>query len=93
MAGTESCKQLRRSNDLRIVREAIAAIEPSALTGRIGLDQIVDLIRMNSTPRAGRSWHDVRDQILSIAAGWDLLVDDLKQQSDECLHCLAGFLR
>jgi hypothetical protein len=93
MAHTESDKQQRRANDLQIVREAIAAIEPRALTGRIGLDHIVDVIKLNSTPRGGRSWHDVRHQILAIAAEWNLLIDDLDQQSDECLRCLAGFLR
>jgi hypothetical protein len=93
MVHAESDKQLRRSNDLRVVREAVAAIIPGALTDHIGLDQIVDVVKANSTPRGGRSWHDVRDQILSIAAEWNLRIDDLEQQSDQCLRCLADLLR
>jgi hypothetical protein len=93
MAHTESDKQLRRSNDLQIVREAIAVVEPRALTGQIRLEHVVEAIKVNSAPHGGRSWHDVRDQILTIATEWDLLSDELEQQSDECLHCLANFLR
>jgi hypothetical protein len=93
MARTEGDKQLRRSNDLETVREAVAVVEPRALTDHLRLNHIVDVIKVNARPRGGRSWHDVRDQILAITAEWNLLIEDLEQQSDECLHCLASFLR
>jgi hypothetical protein len=54
---------------------------------------VAELCKRDCSARPGRDWSLVRDQLLTIAADWDLLRDRLDQQSDECLHGLAEFLR
>ena len=93
MARAQPLVQLHRLRNLRLIREAVAAIEPLIPVGNIGLEEIAEVVKARATPRAGRCCHDLRDQILTIVADWNLRVDTLEEQSDECLTSLGAFLR
>ena len=93
MARAQPLVQLLRLRNLRLIREAVAAIDPRLPVGSIGLEQIAEVVKARATPRAGRCCHEMRIQILTIAADWDLRVNTLEQQSDECVASLGEFLR
>jgi hypothetical protein len=85
--------ELRRMADLTVIHGAFHARMPGVVPSLSGLERVADLCKRHCLARPGRDWNLIRDQLLTIAADWDLRRDRLDQQSTECLHVLANFLR
>lgn len=66
---------------------------PELADNSIGLGQVAELCRRRAVSRAGRDWHDTRDQILMIGITWELASDSVDAQPDACLDRLVQFLR
>jgi hypothetical protein len=79
--------QLRRLNDLSVIRRAVAQSRPTA-TAQIGLVDVAAACRIRCI---GGSV--TRDDLLVIACEWDLAHDQLDDQSDACLAAIARVLR
>ena len=85
--------ELGRWSDLATIRQALAATKSEVIGRAIGLDEVVELCKVRSQrPGAGRDRHDVRSQILSIVCAWDLSIESLDDQSDDCVASLAAFV-
>ena len=93
MATARQATELRRWADLTVIQGAFQARLPELLPAASGLKDVAELCKRDFAARPARDWNDVREQMLTIGADWDLQRDRLEQQSDECLHCLAEFLR
>jgi hypothetical protein len=92
MATVQTAGELKRLVQLTEITRALHARFPDAPHQRIGLGEIAKLCKSLVASRACRDFHDVRDDILSIACLWDLTNDTLEQQSDELLTCLSTFI-
>jgi len=84
--------ELRRWQDLAVIRAAAKARLPDRSAATIGLADIAELCKRDIKARPTRDCHDVRDQILEIAIEWDLDRDALDQQSNACLRAVVIFL-
>jgi hypothetical protein len=85
--------ELRRMADLTVINRAFRTRMGDVVPGESGLKRVAELCKRDCSARPGRDWTLVRDQLLTIAADWDLLRDRLDQQSDECLRGLTEFLQ
>ena len=93
MAIAITARELRRWNDLAVVRRAIAARMPDLVDAPIGLKDVAELCRRQASAFPGGDFHARRNEILMIASEWDLLHDRIEDQSDACLRCVARVLR
>jgi hypothetical protein len=92
MATARTALELRRWNDLLVIRRILALRMPGICEQQVGLTEIAELCRRQVLARPGRDWAVVRNEILRIGCDWDLDNDRLDRQSDACLDHLASFL-
>jgi hypothetical protein len=92
MATVQNAGELRRLVQLTEITRAFRARFPDAPRQGIGLGEVAKLCKALVSARACRDFHDVRDDILSIACLWDLAKDNLEEQSDELLDYLSAFI-
>jgi hypothetical protein len=92
MTRARTACELRRWSDLATIRCAIRVLAPEFAQTNLGLKDVAELCKRSAASRPGRDWNAVRGQILTIGCEWDLASDNLDQQSDACLECLAQFL-
>jgi hypothetical protein len=92
MAIFRSATELRRWNDIGVIRDALESKFAGGGAKPIGLKEIAQLCGCHAGSHPGRDWHDRRDLILMIAAEWDLQNDTLEAQSEECLRCVTRLL-
>ena len=93
MTTVKQSSELRRMADLTVIRGAFQVCMPSVVPAQSGLERVAELCRRHCLAHSGRDWSLIGNQLLTIAADWDLRRDRLEQQSSECLHVLAEFLR
>jgi hypothetical protein len=89
MATTRTAPELRRSAYIALIYRAFRTRMPDLRETAIGLEQVAELCKRDCAARPGRDWHWVRDNVLIIAAEWELSRDRLEEQSIECLRTLA----
>jgi hypothetical protein len=93
MAIARTAAELRRWNDLAVIRRALMAAMPELADKPVGLAEVADLCKRRAASRPGLDLHEMRDLILTIACEWDLACDRLDEQSNTCLSCVAQLLR
>ena len=91
MASAKTVRELRRWNDLGVVRRAVAAISHRDGKRDVGLAEVAKLCAMIAEC-SSQNGHDVRDTVLAIGCEWNLDLDRLEHQSDECLRLIASFV-
>jgi hypothetical protein len=81
------------SSDLATIRIASKQRLPHADDSALGLVQIAELCRRRMAGRPSLAPHEIRHELLTIAADWDLARDNLDAQSDDCVRRLAELVR
>lgn len=92
MAISRTSTELRRLRDLATIRRVVRLTAPEFGDVRIGLKEVAEVCRRRAVSRPARDWHAVREHILTIGCEWNLMLDELDDQTDACLDCLARFL-
>jgi hypothetical protein len=92
MATAKARSQLRRLSDLSLIRSELAKALHRPANQNASLIDIAALCAPRARARLGSDCHAVRDEILTIAAEWDLRRDWLEDQSDACIAAIAAIL-
>jgi hypothetical protein len=77
------------ASDLATIRMVCKQHFPGADDRTLGLAKIAKLCRRRTTSRSFPAPHAMRQELLTIAADWDLSRDRLDAQSDDCIRRIA----
>jgi hypothetical protein len=92
MATAKARSQLRRLSDLSLIRCELAKALHRPANQDASLIDIAVLCAPRARARLGSDCHSVRDEVLTIAAEWDLRRERLEDQSDACIAAIAAML-
>jgi hypothetical protein len=92
MATAKTRAQLRRLNDLSLIRSAFPESFQRGADQIIGLEEIASLCGRRARSQSARDCHAMRDLLLTIACEWDLGQERLEDQSDACLAAIAEMI-
>ena len=92
MATAKTRAQLRRLNDLSLIRSALSGKFQPGAGENAGLQEIATLCGQRARSLTGRDCHAMRDLLLTIASEWDLGHERLEDQSDACLAAISDLL-
>jgi hypothetical protein len=92
MGIVQTACELQRHAHLTQIVDALQAKFPETCDQRVGFHDVTRLCKIVVASRPCRDCHTIRDELLTVAALWNLASDGLDEQSDELLAYLANLI-
>src|SRR5262245_16298199 len=92
MAIVQTSTELQRHTHLMQIVDALHTRFPETSDQRVRFNDVTRLCKIVVASRPCRDCHSIRDELLTVAALWNLANDGLDEQSDELLAYVADLI-